>query len=384
MKKRILALFLLVVLALSLVACGGDPVSTDTGASDSNVPVSSSGNTDAESSDSGTSDKEDNKKVEGYDPSIEHKFLACDIRTHGIVVFDLNGCEGDWQNLTNDSIVVVWEWVPENDPNLKTAGPGAGIDSAKYRYSPVYEKDVIIACSSSGWCGIIDYEAKTLLWEYQLSSGPHSVEMLPNGDLMVATSQDPGALTYFALSAGIDDKPVHSIPSLYCHGVSWDPENECLWVLEDTGVYQAFIQNPGENGKIVRISGSGDKFDENAAGGHALAPVAGQPGTYWVSNIAQLWQYSVEEEDLTNKFPRYNDLTQGNIKGICSFADGTVVQSVANLCGNSSKGWSCDGLRIITRELTPGKVQTLKDVVTIVPFNHREFYKIQAFTKDYQ
>ncbi len=379
MKKRILALFLLVVLALSLVACGGDPVDPNTGV-DSNVPVSS-GNGDA---DSDTSDKEDDNKVEGYDPSIEHKFLACDILTHGIVVFDLNACEGDWQNLTDDKKVVVWEWIPENDPNLSTTGPGVGIDSAKYRYSPVYEKDVIIACSSNGWCGIIDYEAKTLLWEYVLDKGPHSVEMLPNGDLMVATSEDPGALTYFALSADIDE-PVDSIPSLYCHGVSWDPENECLWVLEDRGVYQVFIKNMGtENGKIVRIGGFADQFDGKEAGGHALAPVAGQPGTYWVSSGSQLWQFSVEDEDLTNKFPRYNDLTQANIKGICSFSDGTVVQSVAGLCGSSSQVWSSDGLRIITRELTPGKVQTLKDVVTIVPFNHRDFYKIQAFTKEYQ
>ncbi len=381
MKKRILALFLLVVLALSLVACGGDPVNPDPG-SDSNVPVSS-GNTDAESSDSNTSDQGEDTKVEGYDASIEHKFLACDITSHGIVVFDLNKCEGDWQNLTNDSMSVVWEWIPDNDPNLKTTGPGVGIDSAKYRYSPIYEKDVIIACSSNGWVGIIDYEAKTLLWETVIHSGPHSVEMLPNGDLMVASSYDPGELVYFALSADINE-PVHSIPSIYCHGVSWDPENECLWVLEDKGVYQAYVQNPGENGKIVRISGSGDTFDKNEGGGHAFAPVAGQPGTYWASSGSQLWQFSVEDEDLINKFSRYNDLTQVSIKGICSFSDGTVVQSVAGLCGSSTQLWSSDGLRIITRELTPGKVQTLKDVVTVVPFNHREFYKIQAFTKEYQ
>jgi hypothetical protein len=47
---------------------------------------------------------------------------------------------------------------------------------------------------------------------------------------------------------------------------------------------------------------------------------------------------------------RYSALThKGNIKGIASFPDGAVVQTVANLCGNCSYGWFRDGFRIIAR-----------------------------------
>lgn len=376
MKKRILALFLLVVLALSLVACGGDPVNPDPG-SDSNVPVSS-GNTDAESSDSNTSDQGEDTKVEGYDASIEHKFLACDITSHGIVVFDLNKCEGDWQNLTNDSMSVVWEWIPEQDPNLKTAGPGLGIDSAKYRYSPIYEKDVIIACSSNGWVGIIDYEAKTLLWETVIHSGPHSVEMLPNGDLVVGCSSKPGALVYYAISAGYNKK-VHSIPSLYCHGVSWDPEEECLWVLEHTGVYAAVIENMGtKNGKIIRIDRSGAQFPKNYTGGHAFSPVAGQPGRYWASSGGDLWQFDANDEKMYSNYPMNLYLSRGSIKGVTSFADGTVIETIGGI-GNNSQSWSSAGFLIVTRDRETQEVKS-----EYVLFDHRDFYKIQPFTKDYQ
>lgn len=381
MKKRILALFLCLVMALALVACGGNG---ETPSTDSNVG-SVSGNSDAGSSEGGndSSDKEETKVV-GFDKTMEHKFITTDILAHSIVVYDLNKCNGDFQKLTDDT-AVVWEWIPEEDPNLKTGGPSTGIDSAKYRYSSLYEKDVVIACSSNGWVGIIDYEAKSLVWEVMVHNGPHSVELLPNGDLVVASSYDPGELMYFALSADITDAPVCSIPFLFCHGVSWDPENKCLWVLENYGVYQVNILNMGtENAKLIRISGNQALFDKGEGGGHAFAPVAGDPGKYWASSGSQLWLYDSEEGTMSNTYPRRDILTKGNIKGICSFADGTVIQTVVGIGGNNQIEFGCDGFRIITREVTSGKVQTLKDVETIVAFSGREFYKVQAFTKDYQ
>ena len=242
----------------------------------------------------------------------------------------------------------------------------------------------MIACSSSGWAGVIDYEAKSLLWEYRIGSGPHSIEMLPNGDVVVGCSSDPGALVYVPLSAGITE-PVSSIPSLYCHGVSWDPQNELLWVLENYGVYAAIVLDEGtENGKLVRIGKSGDVFDNGEGGGHAFSPVYGQPGKYWASSGSKLWIFDAETEELDCWFDRYPYLSLKNIKGIASFPDGTVVQTVAGLCGKDTKGWSSDGLRVTVRYVDENG--DLKDRVTKVAFDplHREFYKVQPFTKDYQ
>ncbi len=379
MKKRICSIFLCILMTFSLVACGGDSPADDSVETNSAKPnVSVSTKTDKDTDSNTETDGENEDKIMGFDPSIEHKFIACDIISHGIVVFDLNACEGDFQRLKDDDVAVVWEWDPEEDPNLKTKGPNFGIDSAKYRYSPVYEKDVIIACSSNGWVGIIDYEAKSLLWETSISGGPHSVEMLPNGDLVVACSSKPGALAYYAISAGYNKK-VHSIPSLYCHGVSWDPEEECLWVLEDTGVYAAVIENMGtRKGKIIRIDRSGAQFPKNYNGGHAFSPVAGQPGKYWASSGGDLWQFDSKEEAMISNYPLNLYLTRGAIKGVTSFSDGTVIETVGGM-GNNSKGWSSAGFLIVTQDRETQEVKS-----EYVLFDHRDFYKIQPFTKDYQ
>ena len=381
--KKMLCLLLCLVLLGSVVACGdGDSVS-------SSDPVT--GGTDTSSDTDSVSDSSD---VMGdnpetalvYDETIDHLFLATDITNHSVVVFDLNLCDGDFTKLTDDS-TIVWEWDPEEDPNCKLRNNiRAGIDAAKYRYSEYYKRDVVVACSSAGWAGVIDFSAKTVLWEANIERGPHEIEMLPNGDVVIACSSDPGALVYVPLSAGIT-KEVSSIPSLYCHGVNWDPDNECLWVLEDRGVYAAIIQNMGtENGKIVRVGGSEKYFSNAQAGGHAFSPVYGEPGYYWASSGSRLWKFNAMDETITNKFDRSGTLSKASIKGIASFPDGTVVQSIAQICGNSTQEWSSDGLRIITRQWSSGKLKVVKEVSVVVKFDvkHREFYKVHPFTKDYK
>lgn len=316
---------------------------------------------------------------------MDHLFLATDIRNHSIVVFDLNACDGDFELLKQDSIAVVWEWKSDEDPTC-TIKPGDGIDAAKLRYSPYYKKDVIIACSSTGGAYVIDYEEKKVLWEYNIGTGPHSIEMLPNsGDVIVACSggENIGKLAYVPLSAG-ETKPSCVINAPSGHGVMWDPQNEFLWVLEFSQIFAVSVTGEGTaNAKISRISGTGASFGSADAGGHVLSPVYGQPGKYWVT-AGKLWQYDSETETLTRNFNRASTYNAGGIKGVAGFADGTMIQTVPGSGGQTKYDWSCGELRIITMEMSKGKVSTLKPVETKIFFENREFYKVHPFTKDYQ
>ncbi|MBO5213627.1 MAG: hypothetical protein J6B86_02515 [Clostridia bacterium] len=350
---------------------GGDwweDTNSGTTTPESDSSVSSDQNTDS----SDTSEDESEK----VDVTEGRKFLATDITNHGIVVFNLDACNGDYQKLTDDSVSVFWEWTYADDVNATMRGPGYGIDSAKLRYSAYYEKDVVIACSSGGWAGIIDYENRTLLWESNATeiANAHSIEMLPNGDVVVASSQvatngKPG-LTYFALSSG-SQTPTHTIISDSAHGVSWDPANECLWVLNNKEIYAVKVQNPGRNGTLQVVEGSAVG---GFAGGHALSPVTGSPGKYWVGANSTIFQFDTKTKTLTKCA---DVLQQPGIKGIASFADGTVILAAHKIGGGTpTYGWSSDGFRIVSANGTS----------VTVPFDtdHREFYKVQPFTRDYQ
>ncbi len=354
--------------------------------SDSQTPIGSDSETDdfdddfADSSDNSEDflPDDDLEENSGGADTTGRKFLATDITNYGIVVFDLDACNGNYKNLANGNGAVVWEWISGEDPNLdRTGGPKYGIDSAKLRYSPSYKRDVVIACSSRGWCGVIDYDACILLWESNSSvlSNAHSIEMLPNGDLVVAISSNGSAgVAYFPLSVSDSQEPAHTINGVSCHGISWDPLNECLWVLEYSCVSAVTIQNLGTlDGKLVRVPGqSYGRF----SGGHAFSPVSGQPGKYWVGAGDNLYQFDSTTKTVTQTFKYSATLQTKKIKGITSFSDGTVVIAATNLYGKSTRDWSSDGFRIVTSD----------GQVVGVPFapTNREFYKVQPFTKNYQ
>ena len=318
---------------------------------------------------------ENQKNYVFIDTNVEHKFIATDIINYSLVVFDLNLCDGNFQRLADDS-AIVWEWKSREDPNCKFSNKIIrSISGVKFRYSEYYQKEVVIACANFGWVGVIDYENCSLIWECELPTGPHSVEMLPNGDVIVASAADDGALIYIPLSVGVTE-PTHSIVSPSCHGVSWDNESKCLWVLELNGIYACKIENMGTNAaKLVRVEGSGDTF-KGDKGGHALAKITGETGKYWVSAINKLWIFDTKTQTLTVAPSKYS---KKNIKGICSFVDGTVIESIAGLYGNNKYSWGSDGFIIITKDTTTDQV----NIFTDVSFKKREFYKIQTFTKDY-
>ena len=314
-----------------------------------------------------------------YEATLEHRFITTDIINFSLVVYDLN--QWDRASETLDDSAIIWEWRSREDPNCFYANKIIrSISGVKFRYSEYYGKDVVVACANFGWVGVIDYEACSLLWECELPTGPHSVEMLPNGDVVVGSADGEGALYYFPLSAGETDWTC-SVESPACHGVCWDPEKEWLWVLELEGVSAFRVDDVGSaDGELIRLDGHGAKFSGDS-GGHAFAPIAGTPGKYWVS-AGKLWVFDSKTETLTRT--SRSDLISGGIKGVCSFSDQTVVLSVAGLQGQNVHSWGSDGFKIVFRELSSGKVKLPRDQVITVSTPGREFYKIQAFSKKYQ
>ena len=384
LKKAILSTLLCVALALSFVACGpAENPQTDSGGTSSGSSVSSSDTnsdtaTDGESTDASTATegtttdtRDEVKKDDPYweEDAIGRKIIACDIINFSVVVYDLDACQGDYQRLINDKSTIVWEWSSVYDRNC--VGFPGGLSSAKLRYSPYYGKDVVIACSSNGWWGIIDYEKCMVICEGMGPNNAHSVEMLPNGDLILGVSASQIGVYYIPITLGMTE-PVSGIGAPACHGVCWDPERKCLWVLEGTGVFKATIENIGtKDAKLVRDNRSKVDLMEDADC-HAFSPVYGQPGKYWVSAYENLWIFDVE----TGKFTKSDDAYNVNeIKGVASFADGTVVEAAVNLGGNAINFFACDGFRIIE-----------DGVATLVTFpkGGRQFYKIQPFTRNYR
>ena len=116
---------------------------------------------------------------------VSHQVIVTDIENGRIVVADLD-LEDPFakQNL-------IWDWYPTNALgwNVTQERLAAAISGVKYRWSEFYKTNVVLFCTSRGDVGMIEYPSGKCLWEAKVPGiSPHSIELMPNGDIAVATS----------------------------------------------------------------------------------------------------------------------------------------------------------------------------------------------------
>ncbi len=381
MKKRSLILIFCGALLLSFSACGESEIPP----SDSETsPFLSLSETDTSVSDSHTEDTslQEDSVLTVFDPELDHK-LIMDDSSKRILVMDLdNGTSPeDW----NAEDAVIWEWSVDDAKGAKIQGKDVRIDSVKYRYSSYYKKDVIVFCGSSGWVGIVDYQTKDLLFEHQPGQGPHSVELLPNGDLVLACSgnngADEGRVLYYPLSSGSVLPSSEKVKLNSAHGVSYDPQNEVIWALGSTEVIALKVFGTGTEAKLTKINGLGVTFD--VAGGHVLSPAFGHPGKYWISTSQQTWIFDGTEGTISAADLQCKSYSNKSVKGMAYFSDGTMVQTAHDQGGTGT--YRSSQFRVLYLTKSAGKVT--QAVVKEVMIPHRtgsQTYKVHVFTKEYQ
>lgn len=384
--KKVLTFLLCATLIFSLAACTDSPETSDTGTPSGSEVSNETSVSDTDTDGTDTSKEEDAPIL--YDPNQDHLVLLGTDSPKGLMVLDLEKM-GTIDDLNNLEEALVWQWTVDSPSSIRYP-ESAGSAGAKYRYSAYWKKDVVLCANSNGWVGVIDYETKDLLFEDKLPKGPHCIEMMPNGDLVVASSGNGDAsiagLYYFPLSQG---KTKYSDFTLFlgAHGVCYDPENEYLWALGDEEVRAYSATGYGtENVKLTWIQGEGASLKEiGDIGGHNLTPVYGQPGKYWVTSIRGMYLFDTAEGTLSTSFMNRQDLSYENIKGIASFPDGTAVQT-GYVGEGGNPEYASTALRIITMEMSTGKISKRIAVTREVPFatKGQQTYKVQAFVKDYQ
>lgn len=358
--NKLLFRMMIVLMSFSfLVACGEAPSSDGPDGADSN-PSTNSENSDTSSS--ATSEKSEEVLV--YDEELEHLMVALDTQNRSVVVIDLNRCNGVWSNMTNKN-TVVWE----------KGGFDGGLDGVKFRKSPQHG-DVILLTSSGGSAWMVSYPGKEILWSVNGIGNAHSIEMLPNGDIVVAASGSStinykdGGLHYFP-AGSTTESAFYSLP--FAHAALWDPDNECLWSVGFPGVVAVEVFGSGTDAKMAQIEELG--CEKKNFSGHDMVPMFGQDGKYMVSDNSSLYVFDSKTGKMSVDYRR----TSKEVKGIAYFEDGTLILAPANL-GNPTTPALTKVLRVFAL-LDESEVPVKKEDI---PFKNREFYKIHTFTQDYK
>ena len=254
----------------------------------------------------------------------EHHAVLTDIQNGQLYVLDL-----DAEDPTAEE-AVLWHWKP--DPAL---GWQCGVDRHRRalsgvvrRWSEYYQTDVVLLTSAFEWVGIAEYPSGKCLWEQRVEGCPHAMEILPNGDVVVAASGAynwyKGSIMYFNLSAGENSTMTDKVLFPDVHGVLYDPRENVIWTVGRymLAAYEVVQSERGPKLSLVPDKGGRLPTDE----GHNLSPDYHDPDYIWVSTQFGVYKFCKSRNEILEEYPLseyMKDLKK--TKGIASFRDGTVA-----------------------------------------------------------
>ncbi|MEU1419803.1 DUF6528 family protein [Kitasatospora sp. NPDC005751] len=183
---------------------------------------------------------------------------------------------------------VVWSWSADRAADLADLTPAHGWsmpDEAKSRVRG--GRRYLLTTASGGLVAVVDTATGGTYWAADTGgANPHSVELLPDGNVAVAASTG-GWVRLYAASRG-PRSTVHAVyPLKGAHGVQWDGRTRLLWAVGDDEL--TALRVGGTPAAPVLTAARSIPLPE--PGGHDLAPVLAAPGRFWVSTAEHLWQF---------------------------------------------------------------------------------------------
>lgn len=125
-----------------------------------------------------------------------------------------------------DAAAKVWSWRAKDHPEFPAdlAKSFATTDDCK----PVDGGKRILISSSSGGCALVERESGKPIWWVKVRNA-HSIEALPGGRIIVASSVGGDKLLLFDSATG--DRVLWETPLPSAHGVVWDAARQRLYAL---------------------------------------------------------------------------------------------------------------------------------------------------------
>lgn len=247
--------------------------------------------------------------------------------------------------------------------------PYYNVADMKLRTDPTHG-EVALAVCGSGCAMMITYPAGKLIWSTEkAANNPHSIELLPDGIIAVASSTG-NAVRFFTLSS---DEYKGEVTLGDAHGVLWDPENEVLWALGGN-VLTAYSVRKDAAGGVGVTEVTERRVTVPTGSGHDLAPYYGDTNILWLTSGSAVYQFNKTTGAFSTAYDGSQKINLGNVKSIGNFRDGTVTLTVPD---GAFKSWTTATVDIFT--LQNGGYAAGEAVSAT-----GAFYKCRVWCADYQ
>jgi len=192
----------------------------------------------------------------------------------------------------------------------------------------------LLTTDSYGLAAVVPYPQGTgAYWAADVGrpNNPHSIELLPDGNVAVAASTGDW-VRVFTASQGPASTTYKEFKLEDAHGVYWDAGTKLLWAIGGHELVGLRVGGTPAAPVLTKVRGA--TLPTNW--GHDLQPVAGDPDRLWLTTGSQVYQYSIKQNAFLQDFPGVEAINRAGVKSIgderaSGQVLGTFVQT-GNIC----------------------------------------------------
>jgi hypothetical protein len=206
-----------------------------------------------------------------------------------------------------------WAWAPTTANGLGDL-TGAFVSPDEAKLTERAGQQYLMTTASGGFAGVIPSPPGTgAYWAADVgaSSNPHSIELLPDGNVAVAASTG-GWLRVYTASQGARSTTYVEYPLVGGHGAVWDSKRQVLWAL---GTHELVALRIGGTPAAPTITPD-RVIHLPSEGGHDLQPVPGVPDQLWVTTETEVLRFSKSRETFSTRYPGASVINGHDIKSV--------------------------------------------------------------------
>lgn len=263
--------------------------------------------------------------------------------------------------------------------------PSGHVAGLKYRENTVFGDVILIG--GDRFSAIVSYPSGEILWSTdQAGNNVHSVEILPGGNIVFASSFGHDIRMFFtsALKDGDRESAAKflSFPFFCGHGLLWDPTYECLWSVGDRDIASWRLVGEGVDQRLEQIKNY--PLAEIGNCGHDLAPDMTDPRYFFFTPARGAYRFDKETGTMERYLPDVELFWRYHHKSFCQYPDGTLFFTSSlkrDTCPWKDwwkAGWCADTVYSL-KVLPDGTVEEKRYYA-----DNAAFYKVRSFCGRYQ
>jgi len=259
--------------------------------------------------------------VSAKEKPVDYPIAVSDQASRQIIVYDPD--KKDWSKKN----AVLWKWSPSSENGFADLTPYWGLPTeGRVRYSSFHKRLVMAVTDSRGLAALIPFpEGDQRLWGLYVGGNPHAAEVLPDGNIAVASSTG-GWVRVYTASQGSDSSTYAEYRQTSAHGATWDPVNEILWTIGNREIAGLKLSGTADRPELTLHV----RLEVERLNGHDIQPVLGDPDRLWVASGGKVYQYIKSTNSLDLTYPGVEKISRVGVKAVGSQWSGQVVETVTD------------------------------------------------------